>query len=133
MSPAGAATGERPGERSLPQWAEQAEQAVRVLTHGTRPAIGELTDPADTAEIIAALAALTGMLPQLLDQLAAWLLDSQHRGQLGVDTIGLHTDAAQAVHAAAGALAHSRECAQRTASMLDTAHQHAAHLKWDER
>ena len=32
-------------ERTLRQWAELAEQAVRVLGHRTRPAAGELTDP----------------------------------------------------------------------------------------
>ena len=33
--------------RSIGQWADDAEQAVRVLDHRTRPATGELTDPAD--------------------------------------------------------------------------------------
>jgi hypothetical protein len=63
--------------RSIGQWADDAVQAVRVLDHRTRPATGELTDPADPAEVIAGLAALAGMLPQLLDQLAGWLLDQQ--------------------------------------------------------
>lgn len=115
-------------ERSLLQWAELAEQAVRVLGHRTRPAAGELTDPAEAAEVIAVLAALTGMLPQLLDQLARWLSDQQHAGRLRVDFLVPHGDVCQAVHAAVGALAHAGECSRRAAHALDSAHQHVAHL-----
>jgi hypothetical protein len=115
-------------ERSLMQWAELAEQAVRVLGHRTRPAAGGLTDPAQAAEVIAVFAALTGMLPQLLDQLARWLLDQQHAGRLRVDFLVPHSDVCQAVHATVGALAHAGECSRRAGHALDSAHQHAAHL-----
>jgi hypothetical protein len=115
-------------ERSLMQWAELAEQAVRVVTGRTRPAVTELTDPADAAEVIADLAALTAMLPQLLDQLARWLLDQQHAGRLRVDFFVPQSEVCQAVHAAVGALAHAGECSRRAGHALDSAHQHAAHL-----
>jgi len=116
------------GERTLGQWAELAEQAVRVLTHRTRPALGELSDPADAAEVIADLASLTAMLPQLLDQLRRWLLGQQHQGRLRVDSLAPQPDVAQAVQATLGALAHAGECSRRAGHALDTAHQHAAHL-----
>jgi hypothetical protein len=129
MSPAAASavTGAA-GERTLAQWAEVAEQALRVITHRTRPALTELTEPAQAAEVIAVLASLAAMLPQLLDQLAHWLLEQQHDGGLRVDDLAPHSDLCQAVHAAVGALAHAGECSRRTGHALDTAHQHAAHL-----
>jgi len=116
------------GERTATQWAELAEQAVRVLTHRTRPALGDLTDPAEAAEIIADLASLAAMLPQLLDQLARWLLEQQHDGRLRVDFLAPQPDVGQAVQATVGALAHAGECSRRAGHALDTAHQHAAHL-----
>ena len=126
-----AATSAVPGaadERTLAQWAETAEQAVRVLTHRSRPALGELTDPAEAAEVIAELASLAGMLPQLLDQLACRLLARQGDGRLRVDFLAPHSDVCQAVHATVAALAHAGECSRRAGHALDTAHQHAAHL-----
>ncbi len=115
-------------ERTLTQWAETAEQAVRVLTHRTRPALGELTDPVHAAEVIADLASLAAMLPQLLDQLARWLLEQQNDGRLRVEGLAPHSELCQAVHAAVGALAHAGECSRWAGHALDTAHQHAAHL-----
>jgi hypothetical protein len=115
-------------ERTLTQWAELAEQALRVLNHRTRPAVSELTDPAEAAEVIADLASLAAMLPQLLDQLARWLLEQQHDGRLRVDFLAPQRDVCQAVHATVGALAHAGECSRRAGHALDTAHQHAAHL-----
>lgn len=119
--------------RTLGQWAEQASHAVRVLNHRTRPAVGELTDPAEAAEVLAWLAALAGMLPQLLDQLAHWLLDHQAAGRLRVDSYAPLPDAGQAVHATAGALGHAVECVRRAGHALDTAHQHAARLAVNDR
>lgn len=120
------------GERTLTQWAELAEQAVRVLNHRTRPTLIELTGPAQTAEVIAVLASMAAMLPQLLDQLARWLLEQQHDGRLRVDFLAPHSDVCQAVHAAVGALAHASECSRRTGHALHAAHQHAAHLAADD-
>jgi len=45
------------------QLADQAAHAIRLLNHRTRPATKGLADPAETAEIIAALASMTGMCP----------------------------------------------------------------------
>jgi hypothetical protein len=121
---------DRAEARTLAQHAEAAEQAVRALNHRTRPAVGELADPAETAGMIAALAVLAGMLPQLLDQLRCWLLDEHHAGRLRVDSCTPMADAGprQAVQATATALAHAAECTRRAGHALDTAHQHAAHL-----
>jgi hypothetical protein len=115
-------------EYTLAQWTEVAEQAERVLTHRTRPALGELTEPAEVAEVIVGLASLTGLLPQLLDQLAGWLLAQYEDSRLRVDFLAPQRDVAQAVHATAGALAHAGECSRRAGHALDSAHQHAAHL-----
>jgi hypothetical protein len=53
------------------QAAGQALDAtVRDLIHATRPAVSSSTDPAEIGEVIASLAAATGMLPQLSDQRA---------------------------------------------------------------
>lgn len=128
MSPAARTATAGVEERTLLQWGELAEQSVRELNHRTRPALGEPTEPAEVAGVVAVLASLAGMLPQLLDQLAAWL-DDQHRGRrLRVDTLAEHRDVAEAVHATVAALAHAGECTRRAGCLLEGAHQHAAHL-----
>ncbi len=115
------------------QLADQAAQAIRTLNHRTlnhrtRPATADLTDPADTAKIIAALADTAGMLPQLLDQLTHWLQAEQHGGRLRVDTLAPLPDPAQTVHALTGSLQRALQPLRHAAAELDTAHQHAAHL-----
>jgi hypothetical protein len=79
--------------------ADQAAHAIRLLNHRTRPTTGGLTDPLDTAEIITALASMSGMLPQLLGQLAHWLEAEHHDGRLRVDALAPLPDLAQTVHA----------------------------------
>jgi hypothetical protein len=118
-------------ERTCGQWAERAEQAVRVLNHRTRPGGSELTDPAEAADVIATLASLTAMLPQLLDQLAGWLGQQQQAGRLRVDSLAALPDAGQTVQAAIAALTHAGQCARQAGHAIDTAHQHAAHLAAD--
>ena len=113
---------------ALSDLADQAVHAVRMLNHRTRPAAGGLADPLDTAEIIAALASTTAMLPQLLGQLAHWLALEHHRGRLRVDDLAPLPDPAQTVHALTSSLHHAIQCVQRAAEELDTAHEHAAHL-----
>ena len=108
--------------------ADQAAHAIRLLNHHTRPTTGGLADPLDTAEIIAALASMSGMLPQLLGQLAHWLEAEHHGGRLHVDALAPLPDLAQTVHALTGSLQHAIHSIQRAAEELDTAHQHAAHL-----
>ena len=65
--------------------ADQATHAIRQLNHRTRPATGELADPCDASDVIAALAAMTWMLPQLLGQLTHWLTHEHHADRLSVD------------------------------------------------
>jgi hypothetical protein len=108
--------------------ADQAVHAIRLLNHRTRPTTGGLADPLDTAEIITALASMSGMLPQLLGQLAHWLEAEHHGGRLHVDALAPLPDLAQTVHALTGSLQHAIHSIQRAAEELDTAHQHAAHL-----
>lgn len=128
MSPAARTATGGVEERTLLQWGELAEQSVRELNHRTRPALGELTDPAEMADLVAVLAAVAGMLPQLLDQLAAWLDDQHRHRRLRVDTRAAHGDVDQTVHATVAALAHAGECTRRAGCLLEGAHQHATHL-----
>ncbi len=115
-------------EHSVGPLAQQAAHAVRALNHRTRPNAGGLTDPLDTADLIAELAHLTGMLPQLLGQLGDWLEAEHHLGRPRVDPDAPHPDPEQTIHALTSALRHAAHTQQRTAHALDTAHQHAAHL-----
>jgi hypothetical protein len=108
--------------------ADQAADAIRLLNHHTRPATDGLAQPSDTAEIIAAIASMTAMLPQLLGQLAHWLEHQHQAGRLRVDPLAPLPDPAQTMNALTDSLQHATHCLQRAAADLDTAHQHAAHL-----
>ena len=110
------------------QLADQAAHAIRQLNHRTRPATSDLADPVETAEIIAALASMADMLPQLLSQLAHWLEHEHHGGRLRVDDLAPLPDTAQTVHALTDSLHDGITCVQRAATNLHSAHQHAAHL-----
>lgn len=112
--------------------ADNAADAIRQLNHSTRPATGGLAEPSDTDQIIAALASMTGMLPQLLSQLAHWLDHQHHQGQLRVDDPTL-LDTTQTVHALIDRLREATRCLQSTTAELDAAHQHAAHLAANNR
>ena len=113
--------------------ADQAAHAIRQLTHRTRPATRGLAEPSDTAEIIAALASMTGMLPQLLTQLAHWLDHQHHRVQLRVDDPTPLLDTTQTVHTLIDRLREATRCLQSTTAELDAAHQHATHLAANNR
>lgn len=115
-------------ELTAGQLGEQAAQAIRTLNHLTRPAIGAPSDPAETAELIAALAYSSGGLPQLLGQLSRWLVDQQRAGRLRLDTWSEFPDPAAAIDAVTGHLAQAAQCANATGRALDAAHQHLAHL-----
>jgi hypothetical protein len=110
------------------QLADQAAHTIRLLNHRTRPATEGLAEPHEAAEIIAALAHMTGMLPQLLGQLGHWVEHEHHHDRLRVDSLAPLPDPDQTVHALTRSLQHAIDCLQRTAEELDTAHQHAAHL-----
>jgi len=113
---------------TLGEVADQATHAIRRLIHRTRPDTGGVAEPSDATEVIATLAAMTGTLPQLLDQLACSLEDEHHRGRLRVDDLAPLPDTAHTVHAVSDSLRDANECLQRAAAELDNAHQHAAHL-----
>ncbi|MGA7688048.1 MAG: hypothetical protein WCA29_02320 [Jiangellales bacterium] len=111
---------------STPQdLAAQAEDALRALTHHTRRPAGDPGDPADLAQLIASLARLTGMLPQLHNQLAD-TFDHAHRARhLRLDT---DTDTEPVLHALTAMLRAAGDDQCRAAATLDAAHQHAARL-----
>lgn len=113
---------------TLAELADQAAQVVRLLNHRTHPGISGLADPADAAEITAALATMTARLPQLLGQLVGWLEHEHRHGRLRVDDLTPQPDTAQTVHAVTDTLQHATRYLQRVAAELDSAHQHAAHL-----
>lgn len=108
--------------------ADQAAHTIRLLNHRTHPATGGLADPADTAEIIAALTGMASLLPQLLGQLIHWLEHQHNRARLRVDALAPLPDPAPTVHALTGSLQHAIHHIQHAAEELGTAHQHAAHL-----
>lgn len=107
--------------------AAQAEAAIRVLIHRTRR-VGALGDPADVANLIAALAYLTSMLPQLLGQLADWLDHEYRAGHLRVDPEAPHPDVDRTLRVLTVTLQQAIDAQNEVAHDLDTAHQHAAHL-----
>lgn len=112
------------------QLGEQAAQAMRALAHLTRPGLGALADPADAAQLIAALARVTGGLPQLASQLTGWLTDQDRAGRIRVDA-DCPTDSAgtaTAVTQATAALAEAGRCAHAAGRALDAAQQTLARL-----
>ena len=113
---------------SAGQLAEQAAHAIRELIHRTHPTGDDLVYPADTATIIATLAHMTGMLPQLLAQLTRWLTHQHQDGRLTPDSLEARPGLAPTMHTLTDSLQHAIAHAQHTAAELDTAHQHAAHL-----
>ncbi|WP_461479884.1 hypothetical protein [Mycobacterium sp. HUMS_1102779] len=110
------------------QLADRAAHAIYQLNHRTHPGGDDLAYPADTAAIIATLAHMTGMLPQLLAQLTRWLAHQHQTGRLTLDSLAPQPDLAPTMHALTSSLQHAIEHAQHTAAELDTAHQHATHL-----
>jgi Asp-tRNA(Asn)/Glu-tRNA(Gln) amidotransferase A subunit family amidase len=119
-------TGPTPS-RTLGQRADDAAEVIRELNHRTHRLTAELT-PAEVAEILAALTAMTTRLPQLLDQLTAWLLDQHRVGRLRVDLLAPLPDAGQTVDATAAALTQATGALRRAGREIDIAHQHTAHL-----
>lgn len=113
---------------SAGQLADRAANAIHELNRRTHPTSKDLVYPADAAEIIATLAAMTGMLGQLLTQLTRWLAHQHRDGRLTLDSLSPQPDLASAMRALTSSLQHAIEQAQHTATELDTAHQHAAHL-----
>ena len=117
-----------PEDIAVGDLADLAADAVRLLNHRTRPGTSGLADPSEVAEIIAALAAMTARLPQLLGQLAGWLAHEHHHGRFRVDNLAPLPDSTQTLQALTDNLHHAIRSSQRSSERLDTAHQHAAHL-----
>jgi hypothetical protein len=106
----------------------QAAEAIRALNHLTQPAAGALSDPGDAAQVAAALASLTGRLPQLLRQIGRWLAEEQRAGRLRVDALSPSPDAAAATDATLARLRLATQYAGDASVALDAAHQQLAHL-----
>src|SRR5512135_2066809 len=68
--------------------AETAAEAIRSLNHSTQGVgdQGALEYPAQVYGIIASLKVMAGRLPQLFDQLSAWLEHEQAAGRVGHDS-----------------------------------------------
>lgn len=58
-------------------------EAVRVLNHATRSSADGLESPADVCAVVGDVQAAVGALPQLLHQLAEFLLAQAAAGRLG--------------------------------------------------
>jgi hypothetical protein len=115
-------------ELSVGEVGREAAESIRTLNHLTQPAKRALSGPAETAELAAALACLTGRLPQLLGQLGQWLRGEQRAGRLRVDALSPSPDVAATTDAAVGLLGLAAEYADAAARALDAAHQQLAHL-----
>ncbi|HEX7355021.1 MAG TPA: hypothetical protein VF288_09350 [Mycobacteriales bacterium] len=121
-------TGAAGAEPTLVQLAEQAAEAIRALNHLTRPGVVGPSSPAETAGIVATLAATTARLPQLIGQLSSRLVTEQQHGRLRLDALSAAPDPATAVAAATSSLARAATYAARAGHDLDAAHQRLAHL-----
>lgn len=104
--------------------ADRAAQAVRELNHRTRGP-DAFTGPAQLYRLVAELALLTGMLPQLLGQLEVWLNSEHDADRVRADNRG---DPGPVVDAATVYLADAGDAAHDLARLLNCAQQHLAHL-----
>ena len=82
---------------------EQAAEAIRELNHRTRH-LDAFADPAELSALLADLAATAHRLPQLLDQLRAWLHHEHEAASMRADT---NADPAEFVCLAAAHLARA--------------------------
>lgn len=113
-----------PAEPAVRHLGEQAAAAIRELNHRTRHH-DTLADPAELSWLLADLAATAHRLPQLLDQLRAWLHHEHDTNSLRADT---DTDPADLVALTDTQLGCAGRHARQLAAAIDTAHQHTAHL-----
>lgn len=82
--------------------ANQAAEAIRFLNHATFPGrTAALRYPGDVDAVLVALDALGERLPQLLDQLGAWMAAETKAGRIRVAAPGAHTPSTEAVAVAA--------------------------------
>lgn len=67
--------------------ANQAAQSIRLLNHATMP-WGDhtgLRSPVDAYDVVASLAQMASMLPQLMDQLSAYLIRQLEHERIEID------------------------------------------------
>jgi hypothetical protein len=86
-------------------------ETVRVLNHATRPVAAGVTYPQTTYDVLGGLVAGVWGLPQLFDQMAAYLDSAAAHGRLAHDT-GADPD----------------QCAAEASRLLQVAVRHAAAL-----
>ena len=104
--------------------ADRAAQAVRELNHRTRGP-DAFTGPAQIYRLVADLALLTGMLPQLLGHLETWLNTEHDADRVRTDNRG---DPGPVVDAATIYLADAGDAAHELADLLTSAQQYLTHL-----
>lgn len=109
--------GPHSGEYSIAV-AKTAAEAVRVLSHATKPHQDGLRTPSDVYDVTAELASMGRRLPQLGAQLTTWLETENRNGRVrdvtGADPVG-------AVSKAAFALGETRVYAQNLAEAYERA------------
>jgi hypothetical protein len=104
-----------PPHLSAAELTAEAAELIRAAGLGTREGGRPgLLHPADAAEVVGALAGLTGHLPELLDQLATFLSSEQAAGRIGPAGGGTEFDAIRAARDAREQLYE----AGRTAALL---------------
>jgi hypothetical protein len=127
--PGDAASGEcnraRPASGDL---ANQAADAIRALTHATRPGAADYEYPADVYVVVGSLGRLVQDLPQSLRQAVRWLADTHARGGVRDVDAGTEAETAQTVCAVILELSEAATHAGRAANSLRDAHAPAARL-----
>ena len=82
--------------------ANQAAEAIRYLNHATlSPVTAALRYPGDVDAVLVALEELGQRLPQLLDQLGAWMVAECKADRVRVVVPGAHSPSTEAVAVAA--------------------------------
>lgn len=105
-----------------------AADTLHAAVHATRPATGGLTSPTDVYDLLGALTRLTAPLPQLLDQLDAFVTGIVDAGRVSADG-GDYTDDPEAAAAAASWwLDSARAAASQLRHHLDQARQSVAFM-----
>lgn len=123
---------EHKDDRSPQHLGWQSAETIRMLVHLTRQT--GFTEPAEAYQMIAALAATTHALPQLLRQTAGWLQTQHAAGAVRADHTSSGTgDAGEITAAAARHLLDAERTATCLAVLLDNAGQHLADLATGQR
>lgn len=103
--------------------AEAIRTADRLTFPGTAPG---LEFPGDAYAAIGSLLEMAQRLPQLADQISAWLEAEQKAGRVAHDAGG---SAPQSVTSAGAYLSGARDCFEMAAGRLASAQNEASHLK----